>query len=271
MLKLTFPFIMKIATKIPVINPYNTKILIWDFSNLFFLSISVFFIPMKICFEIILTSNNNFFFFYFLELIPNYFFILDMILKCDTAYFYKGALVENKYEILKNYIKNSFLLDFITLAPFFIFTHINYFHFIFLLRLIKMKHLVKKITENIFLPEESLPLLELLSLLFKVIYLAHLCGCAWHFIAIQEIKMGYSITWIHKNDLLNEGSLVRYINALYYSVLTMITVGHVSTDSHTEKAASIFLVLILSGIFAYSLSSISNLVQEISKNNQELK
>ena len=70
---------------------------------------------------------------------------------------------------------------------------------------------------------------------------------------------------------MSENNFIRYINALYYSVLTMITVAYLETDSHTEKGISIILVLILSGTFAYSLSSISVILQNMIKNETELK
>ena len=51
----------------------------------------------------------------------------------------------------------------------------------------------------------------------------------------------------------------------------MITVAYIETNSTTEKAISIILVFILSGTFAYSLSSISTLMQDHYKNDRELK
>ena len=51
----------------------------------------------------------------------------------------------------------------------------------------------------------------------------------------------------------------------------MITVAFIETNSTTEKAISIILVLILSGTFAYSLGSITTLLQEFLKDENELK
>ena len=51
----------------------------------------------------------------------------------------------------------------------------------------------------------------------------------------------------------------------------MITVGHISTNSHIEKGISIFIVLVLSGIFAYSINTIGVILQELNKNDQEIR
>ena len=159
-------------------------------------------------------------------------------------------------------------LDVISLGPFFI-GNSTFIQILFLIRIIKMKYLVRKVQEN--LPESIYPIFELLKLLFNVIYIAHLCACLWHYIALIGIEKGYTTTWIHKNNLIHDGFLIRYTNALYYSVLTMITVGFVDTDSHTEKAISIILDLVLAGVFAYSFSSISVILQDITKNEHDLR
>ena len=67
-------------------------------------------------------------------------------------------------------------------------------------------------------------------------------------------------TWLNFHNLVNEEWYIRYINSLYYTVLTMITVAYIETKSHTEKACSIFIVLVLSGVFAYTLNAIGNIV-----------
>ena len=233
-----------------------------------FLILNVIYIPQKIGFNLNLSLNNKTALYIFLEEIPVYFFLLDIIVTLNTSFYYKGTLVENKSKIIENYLKRIFFLDIISLGPFFI-GNSTFIQILFLLRIIKMNNLVKRIKEN--LTESIYPIFELLKLLFNVIYIAHLCACLWHYVALIGIEKGYTTTWIHKNNLILDGFLIRYTNALYYSVLTMITVGFIDTDSNTEKAISIILDLVLAGVFAYSFSSISVILQDITKNESELK
>ena len=93
----------------------------------------------------------------------------------------------------------------------------------------------------------------------------------WHLIAIKQIEYGSQTTWIHNQNLILESNYVRYINCLYYSVLTMITVGHFNITSSTEKGLSVILVLILSGAFAYSLNQIGIILEFMFKSEMELK
>ena len=51
----------------------------------------------------------------------------------------------------------------------------------------------------------------------------------------------------------------------------MITVGVIDIDSTSEKAISIFIVIILSGTFAYSISTIGIILQERNKIKLDLK
>ena len=121
------------------------------------------------------------------------------------------------------------------------------------------------------LTDKSQQIFELLKLLFLILYIAHICGCLWHFISDWELSKGKIDVWIYIHGLAEEPWIIKYINALYYSVLTMITVGHITTDSPTEKSFSIIIVLVLSGIFAYSINTIGNILYEMRKNTQDLK
>ena len=51
----------------------------------------------------------------------------------------------------------------------------------------------------------------------------------------------------------------------------MITVGVITTHNPLEKLISIFIMLILAGIFGYSLNTIGIILQDYYKSNNELK
>ena len=206
-----------------------------------------------------------------MEFIPIWIFFLDILVTLNTSYHSKGILIKNKRSIAKNYIRKEFILDLITLSPTLFSSDNTIATALFLLRIIKIKKLFKKIKDNFVLDEKFYNSFEIFKLLFMVIYLAHVCACVWHYVAIKEIEKGYSKTWLHYNNLYLETKLVRYVNSLYYSVLTMATVAFIETNSHTEKTISIFLVLILSGTFAYSVSNLGVILQDLFKDDNELK
>ena len=63
----------------------------------------------------------------------------------------------------------------------------------------------------------------------------------------------------------------RYINAVYYEVLTMITAGALLTNSTLEKLFIILICMILSVTFAFSINTIGGILNEMEKDNVELK
>ena len=58
---------------------------------------------------------------------------------------------------------------------------------------------------------------------------------------------------------------------MYYSVLTMITVGNFEIANSIEKLLAIFIVLMLSGAFAYSINKIGVILEYMFKSEVELK
>lgn len=109
-------------------------------------------------------------------------------------------------------------------------------------------------------------------------YLAHLCGCAFHWLAIFNINKGFKTTWLDVAKLVDAVWYERYVNALYFSVLTMITVGlqpltkgYAQTNCFNERLFSIFTCLILAGMFAYSINQLGNILKDMSQNSAELR
>ena len=234
-----------------------------------FFVLNCFYIPFSISFDLNLSNKN--FIYIALERVPLVVFITDIVINLNTAYYCKCNFIYDKKLILKNYYKKHFFLDFITLGPSLFGNYDKIFQILFLLRIIKLAKLVDKMKEYIQIPEHISGFLKLLGLLIKIVYLAHLCGCIAHFIAQQEIYFGYHNTWLHKNHLEQETVLIRYINSVFYSVLTMLTVGFIDTDSHTEKAFFILIDLVLAGTFAYAIGSMGIILQDMVKNENELK
>ena len=115
-------------------------------------------------------------------------FVIDIIVTLNTGFYDRGTFIQKKRRILKNYFNNQFLLDLISMGPYlmlsFLQSNSRTLQMFFLLRIMKMKKILKKIKENLQLPEQMLRYLELLKLFFLVIYLAHICCCAWHYVAL---------------------------------------------------------------------------------------
>ena len=246
----------------------------WDFILLLFLIINLWYVPISISFDTF-EFKKDLSIMLFFEIFPFLIFLADIFLNLNTAFYSKGIIIYEKEEILKNYFHNKFFIDIITLFPFYITTILKVaklLELFYLLRIFKLITLLKKMEEYLQLSDKFQYFIRLLKLFFYILYIAHVCGCVWHFTAVYEINhLNSNQTWLNFSNLIEAKWHARYINCLYYSVLTMITVGHITTDSNLEKSVSIFLVLVLSLVFAYSINTIGLIFQDMNKIDTDIK
>lgn len=78
---------------------------------LLILILNVAFVPIRVCF------NADFDYVYLLTEVPDYIFIVVIMVRFNTAYYYSGVLIETRKKIAKNYIKNGLLSDLVSIIP----------------------------------------------------------------------------------------------------------------------------------------------------------
>ena len=115
--------------------------------------------------------------------------------------------------------------------------------------------------------------LQLIRLIFIVCLIANLTGCVWHFIALDQIKQNNKNTWLHSKNIENADWWIKYINSIYFSFVTMTTVGYgdISPQNYIEKIFCIFNMILACGIFAYCINSIGNIFNEMQVQNNQFK
>lgn len=57
-----------------------------------------------------------------------------------------------------------------------------------------------------------------------VVIVSHFIACAWHKIAWYEFSLGVEVTWL--KDEIYSVWITRYVSSLYWTIITMITVGY---------------------------------------------
>lgn len=96
-----------------------------------------------------------------------------------------------------------------------------------------------------------------------IIIIGHIISCVWLLIAQLEINLGSENTWINKRDISEDKWYNKYIEAFYFTMVTMATVGYgdVLPITPVEKTACVVLMLASCGIFAYSMNTIGNILE----------
>ena len=80
------------------------------------------------------------------------------------------------------------------------------------------------------------------------------------------------MTWLDKRDIPKTIWQYQYIEAFYYTMVTMVTVGYgdVLPITALEKIACVILMLISCGIFAYSMNTIGNILENFNQEEMEI-
>jgi hypothetical protein len=56
-----------------------------------------------------------------------------------------------------------------------------------------------------------------------IIMVAHFCGCGFHYLGIKNTE---STNWLDKFDFRSKTVFEKYINSVYFAIITMNTVGY---------------------------------------------
>ena len=225
-------------------------------------------------------------------------FIFDLIINCFKSYYnFEEQLITKTNRIFVHYLKKYFFVDLISAIPYYSiikFIALNRFlkygatigcskyynhkindrfQILELLKLIKIfkclsrrnnittNYILNKLSDYTFFENWSFLIFN--TCLFFL--LLHLAACIHIFISCTTFP-----NWIVINNLDFSSFPLIYLNSIYFLLATVTTVGYgdIIGNSVTEYCFQIIILLV--GIIAYSwlISSISNYIKEINKENE---
>eukprot|EP00899_Mesostigma_viride_P002123 jgi/Mesvir1/11911/Mv00251-RA.1 len=203
-------------------------------------------------------------------------FILDIAINFRLAYFdtEHSLWVRNPAMIRAKYLKGSFLIDLISVLPFDTvglvasdqdMAKLKILRVLRIFRLTKLLRVVR--TGRVFRRwESSLPinyaLLKLLRFLVGTGLLSHWLACAWHLVKLLEAKEENWVTRYFGDAAEDQDAASLYIASLYWSVVTIATVGYGDVVAMTTMERLFLVLSILLGVsvFAYVVGSICGII-----------
>ena len=256
---------------ITMFHPKNKYKLVWDMILAVLIFQSVILIPAKIGFDI----NYEPFFGSvdgIVDLIVDIFFLLDIIVTFNTGFMHGTYYVTNRRMVMKNYLKGWFMIDFLSTVPIDTIAaavvgdsgdakelrSLRMIRGLRLLRLLKLARLLKLKKLTVILEESELfnpALLKLLSLLFKIIFVAHMLACMWYWTneSAMTANMHANRGWAVHFEIHEESLFQKYTKSMYWTIATMMAVGYgdVYATNNNERFYSI--VAQIAGAFCFGL------------------
>ena len=276
-----------------IIVPENSLKLSWDVLGFLIIVYQAVLVPYQIGFDVKSEGDLK-----SIEYFVQAFFVADIFLNFNTAYYQLGTLVVNRRKIAKQYLQAWFWLDLAATFPYescirllpggdSVYTEnnsaayktpemirllklINFIRILRLLRLAKLKRVVYQLED--YISQDIVgSLFVFLRLSISAFFIAHWTACSWYMVSSID-STEKPDTWVRlKNVWVQDGAdrSEAYVTSLYWAVTTMNTIGYgdIYAITDNEKICAVCAMVVSCGVFAYILGNISNVVNK--KNERE--
>ena len=258
-----------------IISPDHPCKMIWNVFCIFYLAFCFLYIPMEFSFN--LKMSFNFLFDSMTVLI----FLFDIILNFITGDFVKGFLVMDPKILCRNYLKGIFFFDFLAFG-YTVMEIINheddltnhyksaFFYKLFILakfpRFFIYTRVVLNNMKSIYKYQEFI---DLIKLICYSLFLAHILACCWHLCS----NVNPQKNWLIFYKIQDEGPTIKYIYSLYWTILTIMTVGYgdITPQNEFEALFAMFTIIFGCGLYAFNLNSIGIILQNNKKKENKFK
>ena len=172
-------------------------------------------------------------------------FLLDIVFSIVFFNEQLGFRYSSDPEKLRYYFRNWFLFDLIAIIPFGVFVN-SLWQMLRLTKLFRVRRIVEEWHFNNLRYSTQI---NLILFCVTMLFIAHWLSCGW--LVIRGV-----------DDSLSHGD--NYINALYWSITTITTVGYgdITPETPAEKIYVMFTMLIGFGFYGFLIGNISNLLAQ---------
>ena len=269
----------KIAFKI---NPDHMAVMFWHFFLMVFLIIFMILIPLNICFDNYGVfddqTESGSLYFTFVHHSSAFLLSIDIVFCFHLGYYEQGAKILDRKQIIKRYFGKKFFCDLLALMPFlFISAGLtkddHYFELFFFLKVFRLNEILVAFEAKLCLNDFYEGIFNLIKVVCKILYIAHIIGCIFHIIGSYMIHL-HDKSWLNLiNPMYLNDWTIRYIYSIYWSVTTLITVGYgdFTPQNQYEVMFTIFVILIGCGTFAYGINSVGSILTMMKKKDQEFQ
>lgn len=197
-------------------------------------------------------------------------YLLDVLIRVNTAHYKDEEIVVERQKIVLQYVKTRLPLHCLVIAA--LIADQKDFYFIYAVKIAEAHIDLEEIIEMTYFRQKFSQLWQIMSLIIFVFVLAHFSACAFYFISNTFYEES-SQTWLDLARIDQSNQLEVYLNALYFTFITMITVGYgdITPVNNGEKIFVIVLVFLSSFIVGYTVSTVGRIFAEQEQKHREFK
>ncbi|CAI5977231.1 unnamed protein product [Closterium sp. NIES-65] len=258
-----------------VIDPEDAYLLLWEQVTL----VLGFYSALVTPFEFAFLADSMPVWLTWLDVAVNFCFLADLLVTFFVAFKDKHTytLVTSHWKIAERYLLSYFLTDLLALFPWNTFYQLvgasgaaNLLQWLLWTRVLRMRHLFRyfhRLQRDIRL---SYFAVRFLKLIIVEMYITHVAGCFFYYLATTMPPEEQGYTWIGSLTLgdfsyenFREVDLfTRYVTALYWSVVTMATIGYgdIHPVNPREMIFAMFYITVDLILSAYLIGNITALV-----------
>ncbi|KRX04099.1 Cyclic nucleotide-binding protein [Pseudocohnilembus persalinus] len=254
----------KISDHIPVFNPESFWILMIDFVVILYFTYQILLLPLRFAFndgEI----NNQFF---DIVILSSFIQGVHVLVCMNTGIYYEGQITYSRQLILQKYFRTQLWIDLFSLVA--VFIDNNYFSCIYLLQLKHLKNTIYAIDEHFQIQQKFFTVYSLVNLVLLTFFVAHYCACGFLVLSLID---GNQKGWMWASGIEEAEWQIKYLNALYFMLITMSTIGYgdISPVTNVEKIYGMAVTLMACGVFAFCVNMIGSMFQEKAQASMEYK
>ncbi|KAL4506945.1 hypothetical protein ABPG72_001366 [Tetrahymena utriculariae] len=255
---------LKCLDKIPLFNPQHP--VCFFFQILFCLLNCIFFVfqcilivfPTGIDDQIIYISLSIFWF-------------IEFLIKINTSIYINTDLISKREQIIKLYLKNNALYDFLPILTIQLINLNKISSLIFkIITYVKLKNVMEDISDlqkQICMAIKKYYYVQLFNLISQVFIIGHSIACVWFLLAHYELEYLQNENWLSENEQI---WWKLYIQSLFWA-LTLMTTGSNESKTVFEALFTSIIMLFICIIFCYLLDSIGNILADINEKERMMK
>ena len=198
-----------------------------------------------------------------------------------TGYHVGDALVMDLAMIRKKYVGELFFYDILAYIPcvmFFLEKNLQYmsrkfylFNMFFFFILVKYSLKLKEFKEFLIQKEETYENWFSIAILYlRTVVISHFLACLWYIVGINSES---ELTWVLVYNHIDTDWASKYLNSLYWSLVTMSTVGYgdIVPQNQVEKGFCIFTILVGFTLFGFTMGSFGDIIRKMNAKYDDLE